>query len=42
MHMRLPNSKIVNFDDTEHEVLMEKDCTREKFWKNFDEFIENI
>ena len=42
MQMRLPNSKIVNFNDTEHEVLMEKDYTREKFWKNFDEFIESI
>jgi|TARA_B100001105_G_scaffold250202_1_gene238196 lysophospholipase len=36
---RMTNSKIINFS-SEHEILMEKDHHRNKFWKNFDEFIE--
>jgi len=39
---RLPNCKIINVDNIEHEILMEKDIYRKKFWNFFDEFIKNI
>ena len=41
MHKRLPNSVIVNFKNTKHEILMENDKSREKFWKSFDKFLLN-
>ena len=39
MTKRLKNSKLVNFDGCEHEVLMEGNEHREKFWREFDKFI---
>ena len=42
MHKRLPNSKIINYSNAEHEVLMEDDKKRAKFWKNFDEFMNKL
>ena len=40
MSMRLKNSKMIYFDNCEHEVLMEKDEHRLMFWKEFDNFIK--
>ena len=40
MSKRLMKSVIIDFDNCEHEVFMEKDEHREKFWKEFDAFIE--
>tara|TARA_B100001996_G_scaffold370862_1_gene345605 strand:+ start:597 stop:1553 length:957 start_codon:yes stop_codon:yes gene_type:complete len=37
---RLPNCKIFNVDNIEHEILMEKDQFRKQFWKIFNDFIE--
>jgi len=42
MAKRLKNSKIVNFESCEHEVLMEKDCHRKKFWMYFDNFVKGL
>ena len=39
MAKRLKNSNIINFENCEHEILMEKNQSREKFWKTFDEFV---
>ena len=39
MAKRLKNSKIINFENCEHEVFMEKDKHRKKFWDEFDKFI---
>jgi lysophospholipase len=36
---RLPHGKYVELDDAEHEILMENDGIREKFWKAFDAFV---
>lgn len=35
---RLPRGKYVEFEDAEHEILMENDSIRERFWKAFDAF----
>lgn len=35
---RLPNGTYVEFEVAEHEILMENDIVRTKFWKAFDEF----
>ena len=35
----LPHGKYIEFADAEHEILMESDPIRERFWKAFDEFI---
>lgn len=40
MNNRLQNSKLINFDNCEHEVLMEKDKFRKRFWNEFDNFIK--
>jgi len=40
MSQRLPNCKIINFSNIEHEILMEKNKEREKFWINFDDFLD--
>ncbi len=40
MAKRLKNSKLVNFDNCEHEIFMEKDKHRLKFWNEFDKFIK--
>jgi lysophospholipase len=36
---RLPNAKYVEFDDAEHEILMESDAIRARFWSEFDAFV---
>tara|TARA_X000000368_G_scaffold372219_1_gene322419 strand:- start:180 stop:1139 length:960 start_codon:yes stop_codon:yes gene_type:complete len=40
MSKRLKNSIIIDFDNCEHEVFMEKDEHRNKFWQEFDNFIK--
>ncbi|HEX4304332.1 MAG TPA: alpha/beta hydrolase [Rhizomicrobium sp.] len=35
---RLPHGTYADFEDSEHEILMENDTIRERFWKAFDEF----
>ena len=40
MAKRLKKSTIINFNSCEHEVFMEKDEHRKKFWKEFDNFIK--
>ena len=39
MEKRLLNSKMINFDSTEHEVFMEKDIHRERLWKEIEKFM---
>ena len=41
MSNRLDNSKIVYFEETEHEIFMEKDQHREIMWKAIDNFLKN-
>lgn len=36
---RLPNARYVEIENAEHEILMEKDSIRERFWAEFDSFI---
>ena len=36
---RLPNCRYEEFGDAEHEILMEKDAIRARFWESFDEFM---
>ena len=35
----LPNARYVEIEDSEHEILMEKDSIRARFWSEFDTFI---
>ena len=42
MSKRLKNSKIINFKSCEHEILMEKDEHRKRFWLYFDKFINDL
>ncbi len=35
---RLPHGKYIEFEDSEHEILMENDSIRARFWKEFDDF----
>ena len=39
MKKRIQNSHILNFNETEHEIFMEKDIYRERLWKKIDEFL---
>ena len=39
---KMKNSKIINFKNCKHEILMEKDIYRKKLWKQFDEFMINL
>lgn len=39
---RLPNATYLEFADAEHEILMENDSIRARFWKAFDEFTGRI
>jgi lysophospholipase len=39
---RLPNGKYVELEDSEHEILMEKDSIRARFWQEFDAFVEGL
>jgi len=36
---RLPNATYVEFEDAEHEILMESDAIRARFWSEFDAFV---
>ena len=36
---RLPHGTYLEFEDAEHEILMENDSIRARFWKTFDEFV---
>jgi lysophospholipase len=36
---RLPNASYVEFEDAEHEILMESDAIRTRFWSAFDAFV---
>ena len=42
MSKRLKNAKIINFKSCEHEILMEKDEHRKRFWLYFDKFINDL
>ncbi|HWD26533.1 MAG TPA: alpha/beta hydrolase [Rhizomicrobium sp.] len=35
---RMPHGKFIEFEDAEHEILMENDTIRTRFWKEFDDF----
>lgn len=37
---RLPRARYVEIEDAEHEILMEKDSIRARFWGEFDAFVE--
>ena len=37
---RLPKAKYVEIEDAEHEILMENDAIRARFWREFDAFVE--
>lgn len=36
---RLKHGRYVEFDDSEHEILMERDAIRARFWEEFDRFV---
>jgi lysophospholipase len=38
----LPNAKLVSFPGAKHEIMMETDDIRAKFWQAFDEFLQTI
>jgi len=38
----LPNGKYVEIEDSEHEILMEKDAIRARFWQAFDTFVAGL
>jgi lysophospholipase len=38
----LPNSTVIEFEDAEHEILMERDEIRATFWSEFDQFMSRI
>ena len=40
MKKRLNNSQIIEFNETEHEIFMEKDKSRKILWNKLDEFLE--
>ncbi len=42
MAERLPNCKIINVNNIEHEILMEKDVYRNMFWSLFDDFLNSL
>jgi lysophospholipase len=39
---RLPRGRYVEIPDAGHEILMENDSIRAKFWSEFDAFVENL
>jgi lysophospholipase len=39
---RLPCGKYREFEDAEHEILMEHDAIRARFWKEFDAFVDGL
>ena len=40
MKKRLKKSRIIKFEETEHEIFMEKDIHREKMWNAIDKFLQ--
>jgi lysophospholipase len=38
----LPKGKYVELEDSEHEILMEKDSIRQRFWQAFDAFTQSL
>ena len=42
MSERIKNSKLVKFDNCEHEIFMEKDIYRDSAWKEIDSFLKKI
>lgn len=38
---RIPHARYVEIADSEHEMLMEKDAIRARFWKEFDAFVSH-
>jgi lysophospholipase len=36
---RMPRADFMPFEDAEHEILMENDSIRARFWKAFDAFV---
>jgi lysophospholipase len=40
MQKRLPNSQMINFDSTKHEIFMEKDIYRKDLWNSIDHFLD--
>lgn len=39
---RLPNCTYVELEDAEHEILMENDAIRARFWAAFDDFVNRV
>jgi lysophospholipase len=39
---RLPHGRYVEFATSEHEILMEQDAIRARFWEEFDGFVESV
>ena len=39
---RLPRGEYVEFADSEHEILMENDSIRARFWAAFDAFVAKL
>ena len=39
MKKRLKNSHIIEFEETEHEIFMEKNHHRKKMWEKLDDFL---
>jgi lysophospholipase len=39
---RMPNGKFVELEESEHEILMEADAIRARFWQAFDAFVESL
>tara|TARA_B100000686_G_C16716035_1_gene932062 strand:- start:251 stop:1216 length:966 start_codon:yes stop_codon:yes gene_type:complete len=42
MAKKLPNCDIINIENVEHEILMEKDKYRKIFWNSFDNFLDSL
>jgi lysophospholipase len=39
---RLPRGRYVELEDSEHEILMERDAIRARFWQEFDAFMDSL
>jgi lysophospholipase len=39
---RLPKGTYLEFADAEHEILMESDSIRARFWVAFDAFVDSV
>jgi lysophospholipase len=40
--LRLPNGAYIEFEDAEHEIMMENDSIRARFWSAFDAFVDKV